>query len=446
MSVLAGVAAAAAPASNNGQAGFAVQLSEKLTSSLAAGDYALVLVLALVGGVLLALTPCVLPIVPIVVSVLVGGKSARPARRALSAAVYTLGLALVYATLGLTAALTDGLIGGLLQNNLVLAAFSAFFVLLALSMFGVYDLEMPAGLRDKLQMQSKGDLAGALLMGLVSGLIASPCIGPVILGVLLWIANTRNAALGFSVLFTMGWGLGLPFIIAAIAGGRFLRPGAWMDRIKKLLGMLLLVGAAYFAHLATGNWTGLFALAALCVVVAALGLALYLTAEENSLRRIRTTGIWQTGLWGIVLALVFGMALVKPERANSVAGNVPAKEAPCIRWDYDVDGALARAQAEGKPAMIDFSAEWCIPCREMDATTFVDPAVVKEAQRFVAIKADLTKRGDPEVRKLHKRFRIFAPPVVIFVDSSGKILEAQDQRVVGLIGPREFLRRMKQVR
>jgi len=421
------VAASAGPSAGNGEQSFAVQLSEKLTSSLAAGNYVLVLGLALLGGMLLALTPCVLPIVPIVVSVLVGGKQATPARRVVSALVYTLGLSLVYATLGVVAALTGGLIGGLLQNSLVLAAFSAFFILLALSMFGTYDLEIPAGLRDKLQVQGRGDLAGAFVMGLVSGLIASPCIGPVIAGVLAWIANEKSATLGFSVLFTMGWGLGVPFIIAAVVGGAFLRPGPWMDKVKKFLGLLLLVGAAYFAHLATGDWTGLLAMAVLCAVVALLGAAIYLAAEKNSMRRLRTAGVG-----GMVLSLLFGLAMVRPE-------------AVAIQWDYDVDAALGRAKAEGKPAMIDFTAEWCIPCREMDATTFVDPAVVKEAQRFVAIKADLTKRGNPQVKKLQRRFHIFAPPVTVFVDSSGQILEAEDQRVIGLTGPQEFLKRMQRI-
>ena len=312
-------------------------------------------------------------------------------------------------------------------------------------MFGLYDLEIPAGLRDKLQVQGKGDLAGAFIMGLVSGLIASPCIGPVIAGVLAWIANTKSATLGFSVLFTMGWGLGVPFIIAAIVGGAFLRPGPWMDKIKKFLGLLLLVGAAYFAHLATGDWTGLLAMTVLCAVVTTIGAAVHLAAEKNSMRRLRTAGVWQAGVGGIVLSLLFGLAMVKPEAQARAPGGAGPGEAASIQWDYDVDAALARAKAEGKPAMIDFTAEWCIPCREMDATTFVDPAVVEEARRFVAIKADLTKRGNPQVKKLQRRFRIFAPPVTVFVDSSGQILEAEDLRVIGLTGPQEFLKRMQRI-
>jgi thiol:disulfide interchange protein DsbD len=439
-------AAAAEPDQGAAEQGFADRLSARLTKGLSEGNWALVLALALVGGMLLALTPCVLPMVPIVVSVLVGGKDATPTRRVISVLVYVLGLSLVYATLGLVAALTGGLIGSLLQNTVVLALFCLLFVALALSMFGLYDLEMPPSLRDKLQVKGGGDLLSALLMGLISGIIASPCIGPVIAGVLGWIASTRNAPLGFTVLFTMGWGLGLPFIVAALAGSTFLKPGPWMERIKKFLGLLLLVGAAYFANLAIRGWLGLFALAVISALIGIVGLIVHISAKPNSMRKLRTAAIWQMGLWGIVIALGYGLLVVQPEAPPSVVEGAETNGAGQIAWHTDVDKALALAKSEGKPAMIDFTAEWCIPCREMDASTFANRDVIKEAKRFVAIKADLTKSGSPQVGKLIKRFNVYAPPVVIFVDSSGKILDAPDQRVIGLTGPEEFLRRMKQIR
>ncbi|UCG34278.1 MAG: thioredoxin family protein, partial [Phycisphaerales bacterium] len=245
--------------------------------------------------------------------------------------------------------------------------------------------------------------------------------------------------------FTMGWGLGLPFIVAALAGSTFLKPGPWMERIKRFLGLLLLAGAAYFAHLATRDWIGLLGLAVISAVIGTVGLAVYKSAEPNSVRRMRTGGVWQIGVWGIVIALGYGLLVAQPKTPSSMAEGDQTHGAGQIAWDYDVDRALARAKSEGKPAMIDFTAEWCIPCREMDATTFAHPDVIEEAKRFVAIKADLTKRGNPQVRKLQKRFNIYAPPVVIFADSSGKILEAHDERVIGLTAPDEFLRRMKQI-
>lgn len=437
-------------AANNAQLvspnkGFSARLADKLAASLESGNFLVFLPLAFLGGMLLALTPCVLPMVPIVVQIIVGGKETTTTRRIASVLFYTLGLSLVYATLGLSAAWFGGLVGAVLQNTWVLSALAALFVVLAMSMFGAYDLEMPASWRDKLQVKGKGDFLTAFLMGLVSGVIASPCIGPVISGVLGWIASTRNAPLGFSVLFTMGWGLGTPFILAAIAGGTLLKPGPWMEKVKKFLGLLLLAGSAYFANLAFKDGPGYWLLAAFCLVVALIGLAAYATAPKNTMRRMRIAGVWQTGAAGALLALVCGLFLAQPAYPTDNDGNTDAPKNK-IEWVVDdLDAALERAKAQGKPALIYFTADWCIPCKEYKATTFTNPDVLKDFQRFVAIKADITKVTDPRIKKLTRRFKIFGPPVFIFITSSGEILQAREQRVEGFIGPQDFLQRLRQI-
>ncbi len=418
---------------------FSERVAGRLTASLDGGSILPALPLALFGGLLLALTPCVLPIVPIVVSVLVGGGEKPRGRRVVNSVVYTIGLALVYAVLGLVAGLTGGLVGALLQHVAVLIAFTAMFGLLALSMFDVYELAMPAALQARLQYQGKGDLAGAFVMGLVSGLIASPCIGPVIAGVLAWIAKTQNPTFGFVVLFTMGCGLGLPFVAAGAVGGAMLRPGTWMNKVKKLLGAMLLIGSAYFADLA-GGWRGLLIAAGVWGAVLVVGYLGWAKSEPGGLRRIRLGGLWQTGVWGLVLCLVFGAA-VRGLPARDVGGG----EAGHIAWRDDLDTALAEAAAQKRPAIIYFTADWCIPCREMKGTTFADASVIRESERFIPIMVDLTNRGDARLKKLTRDYGIVGPPVLIFTDAQGVLAPRGPDRITGKVDAEGFLAKLRSI-
>ncbi|MCH7703074.1 MAG: thioredoxin family protein [Planctomycetes bacterium] len=393
---------------------FAGRIGEGLLNMLESGSYLPAIGLAFIGGILMAMTPCVLPMVPIVVRVLVGGEDTTAARRAISAVVFTFGLALVYAVLGLVAALTGGLIGGVLQSPYVLGGFAALFGVLALSMFGVFELEMPQSLQKKLRFQSKGNLAGAFVMGLVSGLIASPCIGPVIASALAYFANKQDAVLGFVTLFAMGIGIGTPFIIAGVVGGAVLKPGVWMNKVKKLLGIMLLLGSAYFVNL-VGGWSVLLAAVGLWAIVALFALSRIDRPDRGTPQYERVTGTLQTGNWAIPVLLVFGFLW---------QGLPGAQDDSPIAWRHDVADAFVSASLEGKPVLLYFTATWCAPCKVLEHGIFEDEEVIEESRRFVCIKADMTDDSDPVVERLRQELRVSGPPVVFLYDqqTSGTLL------------------------
>lgn len=393
---------------------FAGRIGEGLLNMLESGSYLPAIGLAFIGGILMAMTPCVLPMVPIVVRVLVGGEDTTTARRVISAVVFTIGLALVYAVLGLVAALTGGLIGGVLQSPYVLGGFAALFGVLALSMFGVFELEMPQSLQKKLRFQSKGNLAGAFVMGLVSGLIASPCIGPVIASALAYFANKQDAVLGFVTLFAMGIGIGTPFIIAGVVGGAVLKPGVWMNKVKKLLGIMLLLGSAYFVNL-VGGWSVLLAAVGLWAIVALFALSRIDRPDRGTPQYERVTGTLQTGNWAIPVLLVFGFLW---------QGLPGAQDDSPIAWRHDVADAFASAKVEGKPVLLYFTATWCAPCKVLEHGIFEDTDVIEESRRFVCIKADMTDDSDPVVERLREELGVNGPPVVFLYDqqTSGTLL------------------------
>ena len=332
----------------------------------------------------------------------------------------------MYSTLGVVAALTGGLFGGWLSNPWVLAAIGLLLLAMALSMFGLYELQAPSALLSKLGGAAGASLLGTFLAGLMVGVFAAPCIGPPIIALLAHVGAKGDPVYGFWVFFVLSMGLGLPYLVLGVSTGlltKLPRSGSWMDWVKHLFGVILVGVAAFYLCLA-------FAPARLgWVVPGALGLGgLYLgflepTGRDRAgFRRFK----WAVGVAAIAAAVI-------------VAFESPA---PAVSWDAFSDEAIAAARASGKPVILDFSADWCVPCHELEARTFSDAGVARALLPFVKLKVDLTRFDSPASLALRKRFDIQGVPTIVFLAPDGH--EVRAARSVGFDSPASFRARAAQ--
>jgi len=377
-----------------------------------------VLALLFVGGLALNLTPCVYPVIPLTLSFFAGQASGEKRRVFRLALVYVLGMSTTYSALGVAAALSGRLFGSALQSPWVLGGVAIVLVALALSMFGMYDLRMPSFLMQKAGARS--GMGGAYAMGLLVGVVAAPCVGPFVLGLLAFVAARQQAALGFLFFFVLSLGLGLPYLfLGAFSGSlaRLPRAGMWMESVKKIFGWVLLAMAAYFLRPALpgriGDWI-------LCGVLAVAAIVL--------ITRGRAGGLRPAVRFSAAVLFIAAAALFFP-RTSTATG--PA---------WEPYPATAAAAISGRPSVIEFGAAWCVPCRELDEKTFSDPRVRDALSQRRLYKADLTKTGSPEVSELSDRFAILGVPTIVFLDAAGK--ERTDLRLVGFEGPDAFLARL----
>jgi thiol:disulfide interchange protein DsbD len=367
---------------------------------------------AFVGGLLVCLTPCVYPMIAITISVF-GGQQSRSRRAGVTlSAMFVLGIVAMFVPLGLLAGLTGGMFGAVLQNRWVLVGVSAVFLALAASMFGAFELALPSALANRLARVGGIGHRGAFGLGLVSGLIAAPCTGPVLVGILTWIANTQDALLGAAAMVCFALGLGTPFFLVGALAVQLPKSGGWMVQVKSLLGLVLAIVALYFL---TTAFPILAAVASptpgfLAAAAVALAAGLLLGAIHRSFDEPGWGVKLQKGC-GIVLSSVAAVLLV-------VAATKPSSS---LAWEpLSVAEARTKAREHKRPLLVDITASWCVACKELDRFTFSAPSVREEGGRFVAIKVDATDNEDPAVESVMEELRVVGLPTVLLFDSSGR--------------------------
>jgi thioredoxin:protein disulfide reductase len=409
------------------------------------GNFVLVLAGFLVLGVLLTFTPCVLPMIPILSAIIAGeGKNLNKWRGLTLSATYVLGMALAYAVAGVAAAYSGSLLAAALQNAWILGAFAAVFVILALSMFGFYDLRLPGFVHHHLHSAHKrlrgGQVASVAAMGVLSAVIVSPCVAAPLAGALLYISQTRDVALGGAALFAMALGMGVPLVAVGVSEGALLpKAGAWMESVRKFFGVLLIAVAIWIISPVIPAMAQMLAWGALFI-----GSAMFLRAIDPLPES--ASGWWR--LWkGVgMVALVAGIAFIVGAFSGArdvlrpLAGiSRTAPSATPLPWLRvaslaELEGKL---KAPGKTVMLDFYADWCVSCKEMEAFTFSDPNVRAQLDRMLLLQVDVTANSEAD-KALLKRFSLFGPPGIIFFDPEGR--EIKGLRVIGYQGPDRFLK------
>jgi len=396
-------------------------------SALFQSGLLLTLVGVFFGGLALNLTPCVYPLIPITVSYFGGRGTDKAGLLAVHSLLYLFGLSITNSTLGVVAALTGGLLGSVLQHPAVLIAVGVILLGLALSFFGLWELRLP-GFLTQAASRSYGGYGGSLFMGFTLGVVAAPCIGPFLLGLLAYVASRGNPYLGFILFFTLSLGLGIPLATLAFFSGkldRLPRSGEWMIWVRKLLGWVLVAMAAYFIKpLFHGHSAGIIVFA---LVVLAAGV--HLCFIDRTMGTFRAFGLVKKGFGIAALALAAYMVI-----SLIMVG-------PGVAWQDYSDERVEQAVKVRKAVIIDFYADWCAPCRELEQITFHHPEILKLAENdFVMIKVDLTRKGNPINENLLREYDVRGVPTVVFLDRQGR--ERKDLRVVNFLPPDQFIKHM----
>ncbi|MEO6353680.1 MAG: protein-disulfide reductase DsbD [Oxalobacteraceae bacterium] len=426
----------AGPQQGQASAGLLDGAMGSIEASLKSGKLLLILPLFFLLGLGLAFTPCVLPMVPILSFIIVGeGAHVARSRAFILSVAYSLGMAIVYTALGIAAGLIGEGLAASLQNPWVLGLFALLMVALALSMFGVYQLQVPAAMQSRLvrvsERQSAGKLFGVFTMGAISALIVGPCVAAPLAGALVYISQTRDVVIGGSALFAMAAGMSVPLLLIGISAGALLpRAGAWMETVKRFFGVLMLGLALWMVVPILPAWLEMLGWAAL-----GLGYGLFL---------LRPLGGGFSIAFGILFA-VFGLVQLVGVASGGRDAWAPLShlignpEKPLqftrVRSVGELDAILTAAQ--GKTVMLDFYADWCVSCKEMEELTFTDQRVREQMSTLLLLQVDVTANNADD-KALLKRFNLFGPPGIIFFDPQGA--EIKGTRVIGYQNAQRFAR------
>jgi len=379
--------------------------------------------LAFVFGIIVAFMPCVYPLIPVTVAFFAAQRGSRkPIAMCL---VYVLGIAVTYSILGGVSAAVGGVLGAALRYPVVLCSVAGVIVLLALSMFGVFQLRVPSFIADR--AAGKSGLAGALAMGLLMGIVAAPCGAGLVAPVISLAAASQSVPFGIAIFFVFSIGLGLPYMILGLSSHALARApnaGPWMVTIERVFAFVLLGVALYIVSPLLPPLAMRIGIAA---IILAVGVYLVASGRPSPTKQPLRLAV------GMIIALI-GIA------ALPWCG-VPAGPAAEIAWVKYSPAVLEQAAAQGKPVMMDFGAEWCLYCKKLERTTFRDPEVAKLSRSMVAVKVDLTKIGVPDLEKLSKGLKIASLPIIVFLDRDGN--EIRELRISDYVKPKELLQHMQ---
>ena len=425
---------------------------DRLAAQLATGNLLLVMAIFFVGGLGLAFTPCVLPMIPILSSIIAGqGTAATPRRSFMLSVIYVLGMAMTYTIAGAAFAAAGKQAQAFFQQPWIIIGFAVLFVVLALAMFGLFELRIPAALETRLSAasgrQKAGSLIGTAIMGALSALVVTACVAPPLVAALAVIGQAGDVLRGALALFAMSIGMGAPLLLVGVAGGRFLpHAGPWMTTVKALFGVMMLGVAVWMLErILPGPQT--LALWALLVIVAGYYFGGFGRPEPKSGLRPLARGAGLAAIaWGVIMmigAAAGGHDPLQPLRDITLPGmlgnsQTTAAEALPFRKVAsieDLDRELAAAQTAGKPTILDFYADWCVSCKEMEKYTFSSADVQRDLAGFVLLKADVTANGPVDQALLH-RFGVYGPPTTVFFGAHGR--ECRGFRLVGYVPADEF--------
>ena len=424
---------------------------DRSAAALQSGSLLRVIGMFLLGGLLLSFTPCVLPMLPILSSIIVGqGAPVSRARGFTLALAYSMGMAMVYTAAGVVAGLLGSGFAAALQNPWVLGSFALLLSVLALSMFGVWEFQMPGFIQDKVNNASNqlkgGRHIGVFLMGGLSALLVGPCVAAPLAGALVYISQTRDVLLGGAALFALAAGMSVPLLLLGLSAGSLLpRAGRWMEQVKTFFGVVLIAVALWLVSPVLPTGALMFLIGA-----AALILAICLGAFEAGKPRALKAGGALVALWSIAMiggALSGGDSVLQPLRhlARGTGSALPMASAEAaaatptferITTVAQLDAALASTD---RPVMLDFYADWCVACKEMEHLTFADPAIAARLRQARLLQADVTANS-ADAKALLKRFQLFGPPGILFFDAKGRELAAA--RTIGFLPADEFAQRL----
>lgn len=397
---------------------------DSLASTLESSGIILSLFFVFLGGLALNLTPCVYPLIPITIGYFGGQAEGKTSRLFLLGILYVLGMALTYSVIGVITALSGAVFGTLLQNPFVIAGIALLFIVLALSQFGVYEFKLP----DKLVMKAggaKGGVMGAFFMGLTMGIVAAPCIGPFVLGLVTYVAAKGDAFYGFLMFFVLALGLGLPYLLLALFSGKIKklpRAGDWMEGVKHIFGFLLLGMAFFFVDPILPKSIQGYALPVFGIIAAVI--LLFIDKTANQIKGFR---LFKTVFSIIVLAISI-WALIPSEKLSP-------------EWKQFSIASYEESLKNNESMLIDFYADWCIPCKELDALTFSDPRVIKELESYTSYKVDMTQMTEAN-EELRKKFNVIGMPTVLIINSKGE----EVHRLTGFVNADEFLKMLAVVK